>query len=391
MDKKGKRSFSWFWKWFLNNQFVTGLLIVLLILLIINLFTKVSYLFFPVGQFLAIVALPIILAGILFYLLNPIVDFFERKGINRYYSIIGLFILVAGLIAWGIIVIIPEIREQTTTFVDRLPGYIDTVQVSLANFFSDPIFDKVQDQIAISGERIMSSITGMVQNISKTTVQSIGNFFGAVASIFIAIVTMPVILFYLLKDGKKIAPYFVQFLPTKMRQPTLRVLKEMNQQVSSYIRGQLAVAFAVAILFMVGFSIIGLDYAITLGVIAGFLNLVPYIGSFLAMIPAIFLGIVGGPVLLVQVIIVFAIEQLIEGRLISPLVLGNQLAVHPVTILFVLLTAGKLFGFFGVVLGVPAYAAIKVVITNIFNWYKTVSGLYTEDEDQKQATEDKNK
>ncbi|MDN6409351.1 MAG: AI-2E family transporter, partial [Tetragenococcus halophilus] len=160
MDKKGKRSFSWFWKWFLNNQFVTGLLIVLLILLIINLFTKVSYLFFPVGQFLAIVALPIIIAGILFYLLNPIVDFFERKGINRYYSIIGLFILVAGLIAWGIIVIIPEIREQTTTFVDRLPGYIDTVQVSLANFFSDPIFDKVQDQIAISGERIMSSITG---------------------------------------------------------------------------------------------------------------------------------------------------------------------------------------------------------------------------------------
>ncbi|KFN92359.1 AI-2E family transporter [Tetragenococcus muriaticus] len=155
----------------------------------------------------------------------------------------------------------------------------------------------------------------------------------------------------------------------------------MNQQVSSYIRGQLTVAFAVAILFMVGFSIIGLDYAITLGVIAGFLNLVPYVGSFLAMIPAIFLGIVGGPVLLIQVIIVFAIEQLIEGRLISPLVLGNQLAIHPVTILFVLLTAGNLFGFFGVVLGVPAYAALKVVITNIFNWYKTISGVYTDDED----------
>lgn len=391
MDKKEKRPFSWFWKWFLDNKFVTGLLIVLLILLIINLFTKVSYLFFPVWQFLAIVGLPIILAGILFYLLNPIVDFFERRGIKRFYSIVGLFILVAGLIAWGVIVIIPEIREQTTTFVNRLPGYVDTVQVALADFFSDPVFDKVQDQIAISGERIMSSITSMVQNISTTTVQSIGNFFGAVASIFIAIITMPVILFYLLKDGKKIAPYFVQFLPTKMRQPTLRVLQEMNKQVSSYIRGQLTVAFAVAILFMVGFSIIGLDYAITLGVIAGFLNLVPYIGSFLAMIPAIFLGIVGGPVLLIQVLIVFAIEQAIEGRLISPLVLGSQLAVHPVTILFVLLTAGKLFGFVGVVLGVPAYAAIKVVITNIFNWYKTVSGLYEEDAAPKSTTDEKNK
>lgn len=379
MDEKEKRPFSWFWKWFLDNKFVTGLLIIFLILININLFTKVSYLFFPVWQFLAIVALPIILAGILFYLLNPIVNFFEKRGVRRIYSIIGLFILVAGLIAWGVVVIIPEIREQTTMFIDRLPGYIDTAQNAMDNFFSDPVFDKVQDQITISSERIMSSMTDMVQNISRTTVQSIGNFFGAVASIFIAIVTMPVILFYLLKDGKKIAPYFVQFLPTKMRQPTLRVLKEMNQQVSSYIRGQLAVAFAVAILFMVGFSIIGLDYAITLGVIAGFLNLVPYIGSFLAMIPAIFLGIVGGPVLLIKVLVVFAVEQAIEGRLISPLVLGNQLAIHPVTILFVLLTAGQLFGFFGVVLGVPAYAALKVVITNIFNWYKTISGLYTDE------------
>ncbi|WP_028790585.1 AI-2E family transporter [Tetragenococcus muriaticus] len=381
MDKKEKRSFSWFWKWFLDNKFVAGLLIIFLILVNINLFTKVSYLFFPVWQFLAIVALPIILAGILFYLLNPIVNFFEKRGIQRIYSIIGLFILVSGLIVWGVVVIIPEIREQVTMFVDRLPGYINTAENALNDFFSDPVFDRAQDQIAISSERIMSSVTEMVQNISRTTVQSIGNFFGAVASIFIAIVTMPVILFYLLKDGKRIAPYFVQFLPTKMRQPTLRVLKEMNQQVSSYIRGQLTVAFAVAILFMVGFSIIGLDYAITLGVIAGFLNLVPYVGSFLAMIPAIFLGIVGGPVLLIQVIIVFAIEQLIEGRLISPLVLGNQLAIHPVTILFVLLTAGNLFGFFGVVLGVPAYAALKVVITNIFNWYKTISGVYTDDED----------
>ncbi|KFN92358.1 AI-2E family transporter [Tetragenococcus muriaticus] len=184
MDKKEKRSFSWFWKWFLDNKFVAGLLIIFLILVNINLFTKVSYLFFPVWQFLAIVALPIILAGILFYLLNPIVNFFEKRGIQRIYSIIGLFILVSGLIVWGVVVIIPEIREQVTMFVDRLPGYINTAENALNDFFSDPVFDRAQDQIAISSERIMSSVTEMVQNISRTTVQSIGNFFGAVASIF---------------------------------------------------------------------------------------------------------------------------------------------------------------------------------------------------------------
>ncbi|MCG3562266.1 AI-2E family transporter, partial [Klebsiella pneumoniae] len=133
-----------------------------------------------------------------------------------------------------------------------------------------------------------------------------------------ALLTMPFILFYLLKDGKQLAPYFVKFLPTRMQKPTLNVLSEMNSQVSSYIRGQLTVAFAVAIMFMIGFAVIGLEYAVTLGIIAGFLNLIPYLGSFLAMIPAIFLAIVAGPFMIIKVLIVFAVEQTIEGRLISP-------------------------------------------------------------------------
>ncbi|HGF7455772.1 TPA: AI-2E family transporter, partial [Enterococcus faecium] len=196
--------------------------------------------------------------------------------------------------------------------------------------------------------------------------------------------TMPFILFYLLKDGKQLAPYFVKFLPTRMQKPTLNVLSEMNSQVSSYIRGQLTVAFAVAIMFMIGFAVIGLEYAVTLGIIAGFLNLIPYLGSFLAMIPAIFLAIVAGPFMIIKVLIVFAVEQTIEGRLISPLVLGNQLAIHPVTILLVLLTSGKLFGIIGVILGIPVYAAAKVVITHVFEWYTTISSLYEENPLKKQ-------
>ncbi|EAC9852500.1 AI-2E family transporter, partial [Listeria monocytogenes] len=375
-----KKPHSWFWKWFLNNQAVTSLLVILLILLILLLFTKVSYLFEPVWQFLAIVGLPIILAGILYYLMNPTVDYLERKGIKRIYSIFGLFILVVGLIVWGVVVIIPKIQEQSMSFADNLPGYLTIIENKVNEILSDPIFSQVQEQIEASNEKLISSLTDIVQNLSRSTIQNLGSFFGAVATIVLAVITMPFILFYLLKDGRKLAPYFVKFLPTKMRQPSLVVLKEMNDQVSSYIRGQLTVAFAVAVMFMIGFSIIGLDYAITLGIAAGFLNLIPYLGSFLAMIPAVFLGIVGGPVLLIQVLIVFVIEQTIEGRLISPLVLGNELSIHPVTILLVLLTSGKLFGLVGVILGIPVYAAAKVVITHVFEWYTRVSSLYEEEE-----------
>lgn len=379
MEKEKKR-LSWFWKWFLNNQFVTALLIILLILLILNAFTKVSYLFEPVAQFVGVVGLPIVLAGVFYYLMNPAVDYLEKKGLKRIYSIILLFLLVIGLITWGVVVIVPKIREQTASFIDNFPNYLDVIDQKANEILNDPMFGTFKDQFDSYGDKITTWLTDFIRNISSSTISSIGKIVGAVASTLVAIFTMPFILFYLLKDGRNLAPYFVKFLPNKVRKPTLKVLREMNDQVSSYIRGQLTVAFAVSIMFIIGFSIIGLDYSVTLGVAAGFLNLIPYLGSFLAMVPAVFLGIVAGPIMLIKVLVVFVIEQTIEGRLISPLVLGNELSVHPVTILLVLLTSGKLFGVVGVILGIPVYAAAKVLITHLFEWYKDVSQYYHEED-----------
>lgn len=380
MEKEKDKRFSWFWRWFLNNQVVTALLIVLLILLILLVFTKVSYLFKPVWQFIGVVGLPLIMAGILYYLMNPVVDYLEKKQVPRIWSIVGLFIIVIALIIWGLVVIVPKIQEQTISFGNHFPQYIDTIDKKMQEILGDPFFAQFRSQLEDMGDKLISSLGDIIRNISTFTVQGLGSFVGAVATVVVAIITMPFILFYLLKDGKQLAPYLMKFLPNKMRKPTLKVLGEVNSQVSSYIRGQLTVAFAVAVMFIIGFSFIGLDYAITLGITAGFLNLIPYLGSFLAMVPAIFLGIVGYPVLLVKVLIVFVIEQTIEGRVISPLVLGSQLDIHPVTILVVLLTSGKLFGVVGVILGIPVYAAAKVIITHIFEWYKDVSSLYHEEE-----------
>lgn len=379
-QKKGNDTrVSWFWRWFLNNKMVTALLVILLILLILFVFTKVSYLFKPILQFFGVVGLPVFLAGVLYYLMNPVVDSLERKNIPRVWSIIALFILVGALIVWGVVVIIPKIEEQTVSFANHFPQYLDTIDKKMQEILSNPFFDQFREQVETVGNKLASSFGDILKNISTVTVKGVSNFVGAVATIVVAVITMPFILFYLLKDGKQLAPYMTSFLPTKMRKPTLSILKEVNSQLSSYIRGQMTVAFAVAVMFIIGFSIIGLDYAITLGIIAGFLNLIPYLGSFLAMIPAVFLGIVGGPVLLIKVLIVFVIEQTIEGRVISPLVLGSQLSIHPVTILIVLLTSGKLFGIAGVILGIPVYAVLKVIITHIFEWYKDVSPLYEEE------------
>lgn len=378
MEKKEEKKQPWFWRWFLNNKVVTGLLVVTLLLLILLLFTKVSYLFTPIWQFVGIVGLPILLAGILFYFLNPIVDFVERRGVKRVYSIVLLFIMIATLLVLGVAVIIPNIHNQFLSFVSNFPSYGDTINGMINKLDNHHMLGELSRQLENVGDDIIKALGETLKNISKSTVQGIGSLVDTVATIFVAIVTMPIILFYLLRDGKELVPYFMKFLPTKWRKSTLEVLTEMNNQVSSYIRGQLTVAAAVAIIFMVGFSAIKLDYAVVLGITAGLLNLIPYLGSFLAMIPAVFIALASGSFMLVKLAIVFVIEQTIEGRFISPLVLGSKLAIHPVTILIVLLTSGKLFGVVGVILGIPCYAAAKVVITHVFEWYKTISNLYEE-------------
>ena len=144
----------------------------------------------------------------------------------------------------------------------------------------------------------------------------------------------------------------------------------MNQQISSYIRGQLTVAIAVAIMFSIGYAIIGLPYGITIAILAGVLNVIPYVGSFFGILPALVVGFVISPWMFVQVFIVFVIEQTLEGRIVSPLILGNSLQMHPVTILVVLLSTGKIFGLVGLLLGVPGYDVLKVIISHIFDWYK---------------------
>ena len=144
-------------------------------------------------------------------------------------------------------------------------------------------------------------------------------------------------------------------------------------------------------MFWVGYMVIGLKFALLLGIVAGFLNLIPYLGSFLAMVPAIAVGLFTSPFMLFKVLIVFVIEQTVEGRLVSPLILGNSMKFHPLTVLFVLLVSGKIFGLPGVILGVPGYAVIKVIVSTYFDWFKrSHPDLYVTDQTSLQDIADDN-
>ncbi|EAC2401196.1 AI-2E family transporter [Listeria monocytogenes] len=373
-----KGSFTKFKQFFIENKFVLGLLIFLLVALDIYVLTKIAFIFDPLMVILKTVAAPIILAGISYYLFNPIIDWLEKHKWKRGWAIALLYLVIIGLIILLFSFVIPAVKDQIVSLFKSFPGYWDQITQKFDEFSRSSLFDQLKDKLNTNMSDIMKTLSTKGTSVINSAISSIGSIVGTVTEVVLAIVTTPLVLFYLLKDGKKLPDFLLKMLPVNGRAHTRQVLGEANHQISSYIRGQIIVSLCIGILLFIGYLIIGLPYALTLAIIAACTSIVPYLGPAIAITPAIIIAIVTSPWLLIKLIIVWCVVQLLEGKFISPQVMGKTLKVHPITILFVILVAGNLFGVLGVIFAVPGYAVLKVIVTHVFIWFKRISGLYGE-------------
>ncbi|CUL25365.1 AI-2E family transporter [Listeria monocytogenes] len=373
-----KGSFTKFKQFFIENKFVLGLLIFLLVALDIYVLTKIAFIFDPLMVILKTVAAPIILAGISYYLFNPIIDWLEKHKWKRGWAIALLYLVIIGLLILLFSFVIPAVKDQIVSLFKSFPGYWDQITQKFDEFSRSSLFDQLKDKLNTNMSDIMKTLSTKGTSVINSAISSIGSIVGTVTEVVLAIVTTPLVLFYLLKDGKKLPDFLLKMLPVNGRAHTRQVLGEANHQISSYIRGQIIVSLCIGILLFIGYLIIGLPYALTLAIIAACTSIVPYLGPAIAITPAIIIAIVTSPWLLIKLIIVWCVVQLLEGKFISPQVMGKTLKVHPITILFVILVAGNLFGVLGVIFAVPGYAVLKVIVTHVFIWFKRISGLYGE-------------
>ncbi|ELX6562685.1 AI-2E family transporter [Listeria monocytogenes] len=373
-----KGSFTKFKQFFIENKFVLGLLIFLLVALDIYVLTKIAFIFDPLMVILKTVAAPIILAGISYYLFNPIIVWLEKHKWKRGWAIALLYLVIIGLIILLFSFVIPAVKDQIVSLFKSFPGYWDQITQKFDEFSRSSLFDQIKDKLNTNMSDIMKTLSTKGTSVINSAISSIGSIVGTVTEVVLAIVTTPLVLFYLLKDGKKLPDFLLKMLPVNGRAHTRQVLGEANHQISSYIRGQIIVSLCIGILLFIGYLIIGLPYALTLAIIAACTSIVPYLGPAIAITPAIIIAIVTSPWLLIKLIIVWCVVQLLEGKFISPQVMGKTLKVHPITILFVILVAGNLFGVLGVIFAVPGYAVLKVIVTHVFIWFKRISGLYGE-------------
>ncbi|GGD94080.1 AI-2E family transporter [Paenibacillus nasutitermitis] len=361
---------------FLNNRFVLTLFVLLLIGLNIMVFSHISYIFNPLIALVKTVVLPLVLTGIVYYLVNPVVDFMERKGIVRGYGILLLYILIISLIVIAVVAVIPLIRNQITSLIENIPEYSADAQQRFKEWTGSDFFSEAQETIGFNSADLMKSITSRASEFVGNAWNGIGGVLGVVTEIVLAAVALPFILFYLLRNGRNLPGFILQFVPTALRKESHRVMIEMNQQIASYIRGQIIVSFCIGGLLYIGYLIIGLEYSLVLAIIAACTSIVPYLGPVIAITPALIVAMVTSPAMLLKMIVVWTVVQLIEGKFISPQIMGKTLRIHPVTIIFVILTAGNLFGILGIIVAVPGYAVLKVICSHLFNWIQLRSGLY---------------
>ncbi|MBL3531536.1 AI-2E family transporter [Companilactobacillus zhachilii] len=381
MKEAPERKKSWFYKWFLNNQLTVVLINIFLVFLIIFLFSKISFVFEPINQILGITMPPVILALVLYYLINPLINVLESKfHVNRIVSITFVFIIILALLIWGVMSLIPFVQSQVDSLVKNWPQYWNSLNKSLQNMFSDPKLHLVKERLIETNASVTKSFEKSMDQILPQTMNNLSSAVSVLTNVVIILMTAPFILFFMLKDDKKFKDSVIKFMPDRIKNSVGDMLSEISQSLSSYITGQLTVAFWVAVMFFVGYLIIGQRYALILGIVAGILNLIPYIGSTLALVPSLVIAAFIAPSMVLKVLIVFAIEQTVETRVISPIIVGNKMQMHPVTTILVLLVSAGMYGLIGMIAGIPIFAILKIIFIRMFNWFKRNSSWYTEEE-----------
>lgn len=360
---------------FLGGTNTLFTLIALVLLgLVIFIFREVSFIFNPLSVFMKTVVLPVVLALILYYLLRPILRLLEGFRIPRIWGILIIFLGLVGLITLLVVLVFPFLKTQFQNLIMEFPNYSMQLLTDLDAFLRTSYIGDYYTGSSFDIEQLVATLPGNItdtlQNTVTTIISGVTGLISTITSVILSIVIVPFILFYLLKDGEKLPEYFVKLLPPRLRHDTREVLSEADKQLGAYIQGQIIVAFCIGVMIYIGFLIIGMDYALLLGVLAMVTSVVPYLGPAIAITPAAIIALVTSPFMLVKLAIVWTVVQLVEGNLISPQVMGKTMFIHPVTIIFVLLTAGSLFGIAGVILGIPMYALVRVLVSHLYKLFK---------------------
>ncbi|SIS81151.1 AI-2E family transporter [Salimicrobium salexigens] len=349
-------------KWF---QTIIALIAICLLILLLN---KIQFFFQPILTYISAIALPLIGGGVLYYISRPLVEWLTRVKVPRVPAILFVFIL---FIAAGYLVvqfIAPIAQQQYTKLMNNIPEMVQTVEQGVGYW---------QQNQDILPERVTDTIQNFTDNLESYIQEASAAFFNIltnVVSFLFSLILVPFFLFFMLKDGHRLLPFLSGYMREKspsFADSFVRWARSVDRTLYTFILGQLTVSVAVGLLLLIGYLAIGLQYSLTLSLFAMIMNVIPFIGPFLAVIPALIVALFQNPIMVIWVAIITIIAQQVEGNLISPNIMGKALHIHPLTIITVILAAGSLAGFLGLLFAIPTYALIKATVAHLYEEWKS--------------------
>jgi len=335
---------------------------VIILLVIIFLAGQIPYFTAPLTAVLSFVLLPLLFSTFLYYLMRPLVRFLHKWIKNKSLSIVIAFLAVIAILSIVFYFGGSIIYEQSKELSQSLRGnynYIYNFILTIIERLREAInFDqRILEELNVR-ERLLSYADELAQKISSYNYMGI---FSSITNFGLIIILIPFVLFYLLKDDQKIFENMMVIVPENRKRNIEKLSVEVDQLLSTFISSQLVVAFFLGLVMFIGFLIIGLPNAVALSVIAMITSLIPIIGPFFGSLPAVFVAVTNSWFLFLGVLVIILIAQYLEGNVIRPLVQGRRLEIHPIVVLFVVLSGVYLFGFIGALTAVPLYVVLRLV------------------------------
>jgi len=318
---------------------------------------------------LAPVLTPFIAAGLLAYMGDPLADRLQRFKMPRTVAVVIVFLTT--FLALGLLVILigPLIKTQVGALFQALPEIAHQVeQVWLPTLLG---WMNVEPGDDVGVGAFLARYSEMFGSWSGKLLLGVGKSGGALAAAVLSLFLIPILTFYMLRDWDSFVAHLGALLPDSQRETVIKLARESDEVLGAFLRGQVLVMLALAAIYSLGLSLVGLKFAVAIGVVAGLVSFVPYLGFVFGIgLAGLTVALEPNPLLnLAGVVATFTIAQVIEGSILTPKLVGDRIGLHPVLVIFAVAAGGQLFGFFGILLALPAAAVLSVLIRFAYHRY----------------------
>lgn len=318
---------------------------------------------------LAPVLTPFIAAALLAYIGDPLADRLQRLKIPRTIAVVCVFLLTFIGIGLLVLLVLPLIRTQISAFLTALPEIVAKAEQVWLPRLTEMLDIELGEDVGFGA--FVARYSDMAGSWGTTVLLSLTKGGGALAAAVISLFLVPILTFYLLRDWDSIVARIGALVPSKQRETIFRLARETDDVLGAFLRGQILVMLALALIYSLGLSLVGLKFAIAIGVVAGLVSFVPYLGFvFGIFLAGLTVALEPEPLWrLAGVIATFSVGQLIEGSVLTPKLVGDRIGLHPVIVIFAVAAGGQLFGFFGILLALPAAAVLSVLVRFAYHRY----------------------